>query len=571
MDGGMGGKFGVFQRARLSVAAALAVSWSSAAFAQQAAGPAQVDPRLKPTQAPPSIGAPIHVPVPSPPPAAPAEEAVRFTLSSVDFQGGTVLPQDSLKALAKPYIGKPVGLAEVNELAARVTASYRAAGYILTRAVVPPQRFSDGRLTLRIVEGYIDQVRIQGDAGGAKRLLEAYGRRIQAARPLTRTVLERELLLASDITGLGVRSVLTPSASAVGAADLTLVVTPKKVDASVGIDDRGSRYLGPTQLMAGVFVNDAFGTGGRLGLNGVVTPGDSPPNLAYGAISYDQPLGANGLRLFATVSDTITHPGQELTSLDTLGRAFNAELTLSYPIIRSRDLNLMVSGGLAYRNVYSSNSASSPLFDDHVRSANVGLYVNALDPVGGYSTLTLNLVQGLDILGATQLSSPNKSRAGASGEYTRLDFEVTHLQPIYGPFALQFGASGQTSFGESLLASEQYALGGYAYDRAFDPAEATGDAGLAGRVEAQWNAARRLAFLSRLQPYAFYEGGQIWQMQAVAGSPAQETLVSTGVGARFTLLDRLSADIEWAAPLGPDLRFTDSRHGRVFFSLTATF
>jgi hemolysin activation/secretion protein len=567
----MGGKFGVFQGARLSVAAAFVVGWSSVAVAQQSAGPAQVEPRLKPTPAPPSTGAPIHIPVPTTAPVAPSEAGVRFTLSAVDFQGGGVLSRDRLETLAKPYIGKPVGLADVNDLAAKVTAAYRAAGYILTRAVVPPQRFSDGRLTLRIVEGYIDQVRIQGDAGGAKHLLEAYGRRIQAARPLTRAVLERELLLASDITGLGVRSVLTPSASAVGAADLTLVVTPKKVDVSVGVDNRGSRYLGPTQLMGGVFVNDVFGTGGRLGLNGVITPGDTPPDLAYGAISYDQPLGTNGLRLFATVSDTATHPGDELRSLDTLGRAFNAELTLSYPIIRSRDLNLLVSGGFAYRNVYSSNSASSPLFDDHVRSANVGLYANALDPVGGYSTLTLNLVQGLDVLGATQLSSPNKSRAGASGDYTRLDFEVTHLQPIYGPFALQFGASGQTSFGESLLASEQYALGGYAYDRAFDPAEATGDAGLAGRVEAQWNAARRLAFVSRLQPYVFYEGGQIWQMQAVAGSPTQETLVSTGVGARFTLLDRFSADLEWAQPLGPDLRFTDSRHGRVFVSVTAAF
>ena len=567
----MGGKFGVFQGARLSVAAALALGWNSAASAQQAASPAQVESRLRPTPAPPSTGAPIRAPVPSPQQVAPSETGVRFTLSAVDFQGATVLSRNELEALAKPYVGRPVGLAEVNELAARVSAAYRAAGYILTRAIVPPQRFGDGRLTLRIVEGYIDHVRIQGDAGGARHLLEAYGRRIQAARPLTRAVLERELLLASDITGLGVRSVLTPSASAVGAADLTLVVTPKKVAVSVGLDNRGSRYLGPTQFMAGVFVNDAFGTGGRLGLNGVVTPGDSPPDLAYGAISYDQPLGTNGLRLFATVSDTVTHPGEELRSLGTLGRAFNAELTLSYPIIRSRDLNLIVSGGFAYRNVYSSNSASSPLFDDHVRSANVGLYANALDPVGGYSTLTLNLVQGLDVLGATQLSSPNKSRAGASGEYTRLDFEVTHLQPIYGPFALQLGASGQTSFGESLLASEQYALGGYAYDRAFDPAEATGDAGLAGRVEAQWNAARRLAFLSRLQPYAFYEGGQIWQMQAVAGSPTQESLVSTGVGARFTLLDRFGADLEWAKPLGPDLRFTNSRHGRVFVSLTATF
>ena len=185
-------KIDVFQGARLSVAAALAVLWSSAAWAQQAGGPGQVEPRLRPVPAPPSAGAPIQVPVPSQPTAAPSEAGVRFTLSGVDFEGATALPRDRLEALAKPYIGKPVTLTDVN----------------------------------------------------------------------------------------------------------------------VALDNRGSRYLGPAQLMAGVFVNDAFHTAGRLGLSGVVTPGEGPPDLAYGAVSYDQPLGTNGLRLFGTVSDSVTRPGR---------------------------------------------------------------------------------------------------------------------------------------------------------------------------------------------------------------------------------------------------------------------
>lgn len=567
----MVGESRVFGGARLSAATLLAVLWSSTALAQPAAGPGQVEQRLRPTPAPPSTGAPVQVPTPAQPAVPPSEQGVSFTLTGVDFEGAAALPKGRLDALAKPYVGKPVTLAEVNALAAQVTAAYRAAGYVLTRAIVPPQRFGNGRLTLRVVEGYIDQVRIQGEAGGAKGLLEAYGRRIQASKPLTRAVLERELLLASDLTGLNVRSVLTPSAGVVGAADLTLVVAPKKLDVTVGADNRGSRYLGPAQLMAGVFVNDAFKTAGRLGLSGVVTP-EGPPDLAYGAISYDQPLGTNGLRLYGTISDSVTEPGGELRKLDTIGHAFNAEATLSYPVIRSRDLNLMVHGGFASRDIMSGNSASSPLFEDHVRSLDLGLYANALDQLGGYSTVSLDVIQGLDLFGATSLSSTDKSRVGATGNnFTRLTGEATHLQPLFGPLALQLGVSGQTSFGESMLSSEQYALGGYAYDRAFDPADATGDAGVAGRAEMQWRVRRGFAVLSGLQPYAFYEGGQVWQMRSVAGTPRSETLLSTGVGVRFTLLDRFGADLEWAKPLGPDLRFTNSRNGRVFASITATF
>jgi hemolysin activation/secretion protein len=191
---------------RWAAATIAAAACYSSAWAQPAASPGQVDERLRPKPTQPSVEAPIQT-APAPPPGlAEAAGGLQFALHGVSFEGNTVLPERTLQAVAAPYVGKAVTVAQVNELAGRVTAAYRSAGYILVRAVAPPQQFGDGRLTIRIIEGFIDSVKIQGDAGGAKRLLEAYGRRISAARPLTRAVLERELLLASDITGLGVRS-----------------------------------------------------------------------------------------------------------------------------------------------------------------------------------------------------------------------------------------------------------------------------------------------------------------------------------------------------------------------------
>jgi hemolysin activation/secretion protein len=568
---GMGVRYSTHVAMWRRVAATIAAAACySAALAQPASSPARVDERLRPKPAPPSVGAPIQItpaPLQAPPPAA---GGVQFALHGVSFEGNTVLPQRALQAVAAPYVGQAVTLAQVNELAGRVTAAYRSAGYILVRAVVPPQQFGDGRLTLRIIEGFIDNVKIQGDAGGARGLLEAYGRRISAARPLTRGVLERELLLASDITGLGVRSVLTPSATASGAADLTLVVTPKAVDGYAAIDDRGSRYLGPEQVTGAVFFNQVLGTAGRLGFNAVATP-DNGPDLAYGAVSLDEPLGSSGLRLFGTASYTATRPGSVLRALGTIGSALNVEGQLSYPVIRSRDLNLMATGGFAYRDVRSSNSAASPLFNDHVRSLDVGLFANALDDWSGYSTLSVSLIKGLDALGATTSSSANKSRVGASGDYTRLTFEATHLQPLTDRLSLLLGVSGQSSFNESLLSSEQYSLGGYAYDRAFDPSEATGDSGLAGRAELQWRATGGGPAVSSVQPYGFYEGGQVWQAAALPGTPSSQSLYSAGVGVRFAVARRINADLEWSTPLGPDVALTGNRNARAFFSVSTNF
>ena len=540
------------------------------ALAQQSAQPSHVDERFAPKPTPPSVGAPIEIPQA---PAAPAHKGgggVPFTLSSVDFQGNTVLSNSELHALAAPYIGRQVTLDQVYELADQITAAYRAAGYILARAVVPAQRVSGGHLTLKIIEGFIDQVKIQGDAGGARDYLQAYGRRIAAIRPLTADVLERELLLASDLTGYSVRSILTPSPSVQGAADLTLVIEHKDLDVFIGADNRGSKYLGPYEALLGVYVNDPFGTGGRLGLNGVATP-ESGPELAYGAISFDQPLGDDGVRLFSSVSYTNTLPGGILQELDTKGRALNGDVSVSYPFIRSRDFNLSGSLSFGYHDVHSQNEVIAPLFSDHIRSLTADVYVNGLDDWGGYSTGTVSVTQGLDILGATEKGTPVASRAGAGGTYTRANFEVTHEQPLVDPVSIYVAGAGQTSFGSPLLASEQFSLGGLEYDRAFDPSEVTGDSALAGRAELRVDALARADFLSNVQFYGFYEGGEVWESKALPGTPEHETLISGGLGVRFELGDHLNTDLEWAKPLERQELGAGGETSRFFFSVGANF
>ncbi len=536
------------------------------ARAQTSAQPGHLDERFQPRPVPPSIGAPLEIPN-APKPATPGAAAgVTFTVSAVTFEGNTVLPDQQLQAIATPYIGHPITLADANDLAAKVTAAYRDAGYILVRALVPAQQIDRGTLRIQILQGYIDKVGIQGDAGGARPYLEAYGEKIAQTKPLTAKVLERELLLASDLSGMNVRSILTASQSMPGAADLTLVVEPKKVDAFLVADNRGSRYLGPYELQAGVFFNDALGTGGRLGLNGVITP-NTGPDLLYGGASFDQPLGTDGLKWFSAFSYASTKPGSTLRVFNTEGSAVNANTAVTYPFIRSRDFNLQGSLGFAFHDIKSNSALVDPLFSDHTRALNATLFLNALDSLGGYSTLSVTLTQGLPIFGATRPGDPTKSRAGASGEYTRGNFEATHEQPLTDRLSLMLGVAGHTSFGDPLLASEQFSLGADSFDRAFDPSEITGDSALAGRIEPRFDVLERAAIFSNVQLYGFVEGGQIWQAQALAGAPGSQTLASAGAGLRFLVSDRMNTDLEWAKPLDRNVLGVANQNSRFFFSV----
>jgi hemolysin activation/secretion protein len=261
-----------------------------------------------------------------------------------------------------------------------------------------------------------------------------------------------------------------------------------------------------------------------------------------------------------------------LATLGTKGRALNADTSLSYPFVRSRDFNFQGSVGASYHDVESQNDVINPLFDDHVRSVNASLYINTLDDWGGYSTGTVRLTQGLGVFGATRDDSTHKSRVGASGTYTRANFDVSREQPLFDAVSVLVGASGQTSFGKTLLASEQYSLGGYSFDRAYDPSEVTGDSALAGKAELRWDVLNQAAFVSGVQLYGFYEGGEVWQSHALPGTPASQTLTSAGAGVRFAVSQYVNVDLEWADPLdNRDIVAADRTSSRFFFSIGSNF
>ena len=125
-------------------------------------------------------------------------------------------------------------------------------------------------------------MRIEGDTD-ARRTLAELGEKIKASRPLHAAVLERYLLIANELPGVQLRSVLAPSQTP-GAADLILIVSPKRVEGYVSLDNYGSRYLGTGQLSAGIAVNRLAGDDQLRVL--ATAAGDS--EMGFGEIAYSR-------------------------------------------------------------------------------------------------------------------------------------------------------------------------------------------------------------------------------------------------------------------------------------------
>lgn len=91
-----------------------------------------------------------------------AAQGARFALQGIRFNASQFISRERLQELAKPYVGREIGFAELNELLREINVLYEAAGQLTARAIIPPQTLDEGVLSIVLVEAKVDEVRWQG-------------------------------------------------------------------------------------------------------------------------------------------------------------------------------------------------------------------------------------------------------------------------------------------------------------------------------------------------------------------------------------------------------------------------
>lgn len=544
------GKKSVFRRPRIVRPGAVGLAgWSICLMALAQVVPPATDPgRLRERfDIPPSTDAGTVTPeLKTQPPSGLPEtlKSVRVTLDRIRVEGSSVLPAAVLQSRTDAYIGREITGGDILQLASELTVMYRNAGYILSLVLVPPQSLADGTLTLRVIEGYISAVTIQAGEGVSTHVREALagiGERIKASRPLNAAVLERYLLIANDFPGIELRSILSPS-QAQAAADLTLVASVKTIEGFASVDNYGSRYLGPGQILAGVTGNQLLGVNDQWR---AIAVGTGDREMAYAQLSYSQVVNAGGLKLSAAVSRARTQPGDVLSPFDVRGAADTSSLSASYPLLRSRNESVLARITYEHADI-RTDILGSRVIEDHIRALRLGLNWRVLDRFDGQNVLEVDFSQGL---GGTEEGDLLKSRAGARGVFNKLTFDYERAQFFSASTSLAFGIAGQWA-NTPLLSSEQYALGGRRYGRAYEPAELVGERALALRIEPRYAGALDAPGFRGYQTFAFYDIGRVWRVGApAAGVAASQSLASAGVGVRLFLQNNVAASFEAALPL----------------------
>ena len=487
-----------------------------------------------------------------------------FVLQSVSITGAVAIPQSRLVTAYQLYIGKKVSQADLAAISAAVGDIYREAGFHLSRAMIPPQDIQNGQLHLQVVEGSITEVALKGDGAeqfGIRPVLDA----VLAERPSRLSTLERQLLLINGRPGVRIEdTALEEIGAASGHFRLIVSLKTWHLFSSVGVDNLGSSSVGPWQSYGTAAFNSYLAPGDSLVVNLSTTPGDLR-QLAFGRLSYEAPVGTDGVRIGASGYYSEVRPGDFRRLFNDTIKTEWFEIRGSIVPLQSQKSSLILTAAAGFSNAYE-NDIFGPIYADHIRTVSLTSDYRLQDNFGGNNYLTVNYRQGIDVFGASHRGDDYLSREGASGKFSALNFWFTRYQTLSDTWSLKLASAGQTASGP-LFTSQQFYLGGFAFGRGYGNAEISGDNGIAGSVELRFDQKTSYQYLSGYQLYGFVDTGLAWN-DGYRPSDGL-SLTSAGGGVRFFLTEGLQADIGIAAPLSHRAPDNPGRAARVLFSLTS--
>ena len=503
----------------------------------------------------------------------PGADHIKFVLKKIIITGNTVFSDQQLQQFLKLIYFMKLLYLSFRRICRKLLCSIVMPGMYCPVPFCPRKALKKAKSKSRLSRVIFRNINISSPETGKENfLLTQYGENLTHLRPLNMASLEYYALLANDMPGMEkVKTVLRPPDNpASPAGSSAAVFTPQfsKASGFIGIDNRGSKYLGQNDFSAGANINSVIQSGDQIGFQGLGS--NRWPAMRYINLFTLQPLGSQGNTLALSGSVSRTRPEYLLAPLKLQGKSQELTASLQTPWIRSRAKSLYSTVALDYLNTQTNiDLFHVNLYDDHIRSFRAGLNYYQQDSYQGLNQLGVQLSHGLGIFGASQAGQANLSRINGDPEYTKVNLSLSRLQGLSDHWTFYISCMGQYT-PQSLLSSEQFAFGGAQYGQAYDSAEITGDKGMAGKAELRYSALPNFHYLNRIQYFAFYDIGKVWNIAPIQvnGIIQQQSAASLGGGMRINFTPYLSGMTEIAAPLTRDVAAIGSRQARIFFSLT---
>ncbi len=190
---------------------------------------------------------------------APGDQAC-FDITEIAVEGVSLLDKDAIEAAIKSYRGQCLGIAEINQIISAITSLYINAGYVTSRAYIPPQNLRSGRLLIEVIEGFVEAIRVEG--GPTRLASTAWPGAV--GEPLNLRMIEQGLDQVNRLSSARAHVQFLPGEKVGG----TIVVITYRKNAllvgSIGRNNSGQPSTGKQQITASLQLQSPLGLSDHL-------------------------------------------------------------------------------------------------------------------------------------------------------------------------------------------------------------------------------------------------------------------------------------------------------------------
>jgi hemolysin activation/secretion protein len=475
-------------------------------------------------------------------------------LRDVDIVGNTVLDGASIRGVVDPYIGKPVTMADLEEIRRQLTLLYINRGYINSGVIIPDQNVSNGVVTFRFVEGRVTDIDVSGtDHFDPEYFSSRLTRGTEAPFNVGNLASEQQILLQDPLVrrlNLELLPGLEPGEA--------------RLHADVG---EGSRYSLNAQI-ADDQVPTVGSVRGQLqgSMANILGFGDilsaeygRSQGLNDGYVAYSVPITSDDTRVSLRYDKNgVVVVTRELSPLNVTSSFSNVGIGLSRPIYRTPEQTLGLGISLERRQQqtfllgmpFPFTAGSEPNGKTIVTP--LRLYQDWLDRDAEHAFAARSTFSfGLQTLGAT-VTSPAPVGTPTSNYFFWLG-QAQYVRRFYEDWEI-FARSDLQLANRPLFQMEQIAFGGLGSVRGYRTYLTVTDDGFLASAELRIPVGRvRLPYLAdsgaagTVQIVPFYDYARVWNVDRPTPYPQQ--ISGVGAGVRWNVGSGLTAEFYYGKAL----------------------
>lgn len=465
----------------------------------------------------------------TPPPGAPTEPAnsrpntvTHTVVRAFVVEGSTLVEPAALQAVLQPWVGRPVGLADLRQATAALEELFRQRGW-LARVGLPGQDITDGTVRFTVTESRLGRTVLRQGQSDMPPLGAALTERVQAlldhylpaGQPLSLAAMERALLLADALPGVRASGSLQAS-EIPGSTDLLVALHPSQPwRGEASVDNGGNRATGIERATAQLQLLSPLGQGEQFSLGGSASRGSQYLSLGASA-PLPGSLGHQGWRAVGSASVLryqVLESRNTTTGLAPQGSSNSLGASLQYPLVRTALAQWLLSAGVTQTRLLNRDDnltlgQRDTTSQARSRALQLSLGGSQFDrwQGGGSHSASIAFTSGhLNLAGSpATYTSGDSQTAATQGPYNKLRWSASRLQTLTASTSALLAATGQLA-STNLDPSEKIYLGGMQGVRAYPNAEGGGSTGtqisldLLHDLSPQWQAS------------AFYDWGQVQQ------------------------------------------------------------